>query len=218
MKTTVGLLGSLPALLAGLLATSGALAEDEQTSPSQAPPPPPYQTAPAPPAMPPAPPLAGQVPQEAEHGSASGTPQQAAQGPATGAVQGPVQGQWLYTDRYGWIWVPAGSEATTLNAQPYVYLYAPTYGWTWFVSPWGFGPYHAGPWVRAHGAAYWHGPGLRAAYPHYQPYVGPRVWYGYHGVTTHAYQPSFGSRLPRSARLPPARVSAAHGVTRGGHR
>ena len=203
MKTTVGLLGSLPALLAGLLVTSGALAQDEQTSPVQAPPPPPYQTAPAPPAMPPAPPLAGQEP---------GTRQQAAQGPAEGAVQGAVQGQWLYTDRYGWIWVPAGSEATTLNAQPYVYLYAPTYGWTWFVSPWGFGPYHTGPWVRARGAASWHGPGLRAPY---HPYAGPRVWYGYHGVVTHAYQPSFGSRLPR---LAPARVSAAHGATRGGHR
>jgi hypothetical protein len=212
MKTTVGLLGSLPAMLAGLLVTSSALAQDEQTSPVQTPPPPPYQAAPAPPAMPPAPPVAGQVPQETEHGSASGTPQQSAPVPAEGAVQG----QWLYTDRYGWIWIPAGAEATTLNAQPYVYLYAPTYGWTWLVSPWGFGPYHAGPWVRTPGPAYWHGPGFRApthSYAH--PYAGPRVWYGYHGVTTHPYQPSFGSRLPR---LPSARISAAHGAMRGGHR
>jgi hypothetical protein len=27
----------------------------------------------------------------------------------------------------------------------------------------------------------------------YRYYAGPRVWYGYRGVTTHAYQPNFGS-------------------------
>jgi hypothetical protein len=165
MKATVGLSGFLTVLLAGLFATSGALAQDEQTAPNDAPSPPPYESALAPPSMPPA--------------SAAGVPV-------------PSQGQWIYTDRYGWIWVPAGSEATTVAAQPYVYLFAPTYGWTWFVSPWGFGPYRAGPWVHARGALPRVGVGPRAPYRYYG---GPRVWYGYHGVTPHAYQPTFGAHF-----------------------
>jgi hypothetical protein len=163
MKTIVGLLGrTLPVLFAGLFAASSALAQDEQAAPpDQAPPPPQGQNAPAPPSAPPAPPDAAQA-------------------------QAQTEGQWVYTDRYGWIWVPAGSEATTVNAQPYAYLYAPAYGWTWFVSPWGFGPYRAGPWIHAVNAGPW--PGAP-----YRYYTGPSVWYGYHGVVTHPYRPSFGS-------------------------
>jgi hypothetical protein len=68
-------------------------------------------------------------------------------------------GQWVYTDAYGWIWVPAGASTYEVGAQPYVYLYTPAYGWTWYVSPWGWGPYYVGPWVhRAWGV--------------------PHVWYG----------------------------------------
>jgi hypothetical protein len=159
MKTIVGLLGSMPVLVAGLFLASGALAQDEQTAPPQAPPPPPDQGAQAAPSTPPPPPE---------------------------AVDTQAQGQWVDTDRYGWIWVPAGSEATAVDAQPYVYLYAPSYGWTWFVSPWGFGPYRAGPWIHAGVNA---GPWPRAPYRYY---TGPRVWYGYHGVTPHPYRPAFG--------------------------
>jgi hypothetical protein len=113
-------------------------------------------------------------------------PPQAAPPPTASAPEPPAapqaaevqaQGQWVYTDQYGWIWVPAGAEATTVNAQPYVYLYAPTYGWTWFVSPWGFGPYRAGPWIHA---------GPRWG-------VGFRSGYGYHGVAPHPYyRPNVG--------------------------
>lgn len=157
MKTTVGLLRSLPILLAGLFVTSGARAQDESTSPPQsAPPPGPSdQAAPAQPtAAPPAPPSGAQV-------------------------QG--QGQWVYSDQYGWVWVPAASEAVEVGAQPYAYLYAPAFGWSWFVSPWGFGPYRAGPWVGA---------GVRAPY---HPYVAPRAWYGYHGAAPHVYRPALGA-------------------------
>ena len=173
MKTIVELLGrTLPVLCAGLFATSGALAQDEQTAPEEAPPPPQGQNAtPAPPSAAPAPPDAAQT---------------------------QAEGQWVYTDRYGWIWVPAGSEAATANAQPYVYLYAPTYGWNWFLSPWGFGPYRAGPWIHAVHA----GPWPRAPYRYY---TGPSVWYGYHGVVTHPYRPNFGSHW-------------GGGVRGGGHR
>jgi hypothetical protein len=155
MKTIVGLMGSLPVLLAGMSISSGAFAQDEQAPPPEAAPPA-TESAPAPPAAPPA-----------------------------AGVQ--AQGQWVYTDQYGWIWVPAGSEATTVNAQPYVYLYAPAYGWTWFVSPWGLGPYRAGPWI--HAGPRW-GVGVGAPYRYY---TGPRTWYGYHGVAPHPYRPGFGS-------------------------
>jgi hypothetical protein len=60
-----------------------------------------------------------------------------------------TDGQWVYTDADGWIWVPAGSTASDVNAEPYAYLYAPSIGWSWFLSPWGEGPFFVGSWVHA---------------------------------------------------------------------
>jgi hypothetical protein len=57
-------------------------------------------------------------------------------------------GQWVFTSTYGWIWVPAGTATEAVDGTPYVYLYTPSYGWTWYVSPWGWGPYRYGVWVR----------------------------------------------------------------------
>jgi hypothetical protein len=95
-----------------------------------------------------------------------------------------AQGQWVHTDGYGWVWVPAGAEATEGNAQPLVYLYAPTYGGSWFGSPWGFGPYRAGPWV--HG-----GPRVVVRAP-YRYHAGPRGGYGYHLAAPRAVRRGFG--------------------------
>jgi hypothetical protein len=67
--------------------------------------------------------------------------------PPVPAVQ--TEGQWVYTETYGWIWVPQGSSAVIVQERPYVYLYTPVYGWTWYGSPWGYGGYYAGPWVHA---------------------------------------------------------------------
>jgi hypothetical protein len=80
----------------------------------------------------------------------------AAPPPAAGEVPPPAAqwvytyptGQWVYTSGYGWVWVPAGSATTAVEGVPYSYLYTPAYGWTWYVSPWGWGPYHYGVWVR----------------------------------------------------------------------
>jgi hypothetical protein len=58
------------------------------------------------------------------------------------------QGQWVYASGYGWMWVPAGTATTEMEGVPYAYIYTPTYGWTWYVSPWGWGRYHYGVWVR----------------------------------------------------------------------
>jgi hypothetical protein len=68
--------------------------------------------------------------------------------PETRWVASYPTGQWVFTSTYGWIWVPAGSATEAVEGTPYVYLYTPAHGWTWYVSPWGWGPYHYGVWVR----------------------------------------------------------------------
>jgi hypothetical protein len=85
--------------------------------------------------------------------------------PPVPAVQ--TEGQWVYTDTYGWIWVPQGSSAVVVQERPYVYLYTPVYGWTWYGSPWGYGGYRAGPWVHAGWgpARVWHRGGWYAPPP-----------------------------------------------------
>jgi hypothetical protein len=85
----------------------------------------------------------------------------------------PPAGQWVYSDSYGWIWVPEGTTSVIVQEQPYVYLYTPIYGWTWYGSPWGRGVFYVGPWVH-HGfgpARVWHRGGLHS--PHVV--VRPRV-------------------------------------------
>jgi hypothetical protein len=73
-------------------------------------------------------------------------------------------GQWVWASGYGWMWVPNGAATTDMDGTPYTYLYTPGYGWTWYISPWGYGPYHYGVWVRHP----WHPYGWRggwAAHP-----------------------------------------------------
>lgn len=100
-----------------------------------------------------------------------------------------VQGEWVYTEQYGWTWVPYGSTALTVGVQPYVYLFAPSFGWRWFVSPWGVGPFHYGAW----------GWGPRWG-PRYAP---PRGLAGFH------YAPGAGAR---SVYAPRAYGGAVHGA------
>jgi hypothetical protein len=101
-----------------------------ETAPVQPPTAQPRQQPPAPPAAPPA------LPQ------------------AQVQVQGPVQaqpsatGQWVYTQQYGWIWMPYGDQYaytpqdTGGTVYPSEYVYYPAYGWTWISAPWiwGWGP------------------------------------------------------------------------------
>ncbi len=56
-------------------------------------------------------------------------------------------GQWVYTTDDGWIWVPPRTTTTVVDGVPYAHLYTPEHGWSWYVSPWGYGRYHYGPWV-----------------------------------------------------------------------
>lgn len=78
-------------------------------------------------------------------------------------------GQWVYTNQYGWIWMPY-SDAYTYSppdgdGEPYMYVYYPAYGWSWVVAPWvwGWGPWPffgvAGPWHFGwYGHGWWRSP------------------------------------------------------------
>jgi len=82
------------------------------------------------------------------------TPQPATQPPAPPTNPPPVQaqqaatGQWVYTQQYGWVWMPYGDqyvyspENATGTVYPYEYVYAQAYGWEWVTAPWiwGWGP------------------------------------------------------------------------------
>lgn len=138
---------------------STALAQ-EQPAPQQPPPSPvPAQaqpTSPVPPAgqpvppQTPPPPQAGAAPQEvAPPASQRVYSYPAGCGfPDADGVVVPCSGQWVYSDAYGWIWVPGGGAAPyAVEGVPYVYLYTPVYGWSWYISPWGWGPYFYGGWV-----------------------------------------------------------------------
>jgi len=106
-------------------------------------------------------------------------PEQEAEAPAPVAVAPmpgvvttpdvPGQGQWVYTEQYGWIWMPYSESFVyrpSTGAVPQMYVYYPAVGWTWVVAPWvwGLGPQPnfgvVGPsrfvwWGRGYG--HWHG-------------------------------------------------------------
>jgi hypothetical protein len=113
-----------------------------QSAPAPAPPPPPPAPANAPAAQPPPAP-----PQDAPTGEGAAAATEPPP-PASHWVYSYPQGQWVYTAEYGWIWVPAGAASYEAEGTPYAYLYTPGFGWTWYISPWGWGPYHYGVWVR----------------------------------------------------------------------
>ena len=57
-------------------------------------------------------------------------------------------GQWVYTQQYGWIWMPYAETYTQAPASgygtPYAYVYYPAWScWTWIAAPWVWG---VGPW------------------------------------------------------------------------
>jgi hypothetical protein len=56
-------------------------------------------------------------------------------------------GGWVYTQQYGWVWMPYGDAYWYVPpngyGQPYQYIYYPTGGWVWVAAPWIWG---IGPW------------------------------------------------------------------------
>ena len=75
---------------------------------------------------------------------------------------GNTQGQWVYTQQYGWVWMPYADDFLYFPSYgpPYAYLYYPLYGWTWVIAPWiyGWGPW---PYFGFYGAVHygWYGHG-----------------------------------------------------------
>ncbi|HEY6098872.1 MAG TPA: hypothetical protein VIW03_05555 [Anaeromyxobacter sp.] len=67
--------------------------------------------------------------------------------PAQAEQASPPPGQWVYTQQYGWIWMPYSDRYTYAPpggyGEPHVYVYYPAYGWTWLAAPWVWG---VGPW------------------------------------------------------------------------
>jgi hypothetical protein len=183
--------------------------------PSEYPPAPQYETPPAPPPQAEAP--AGPPPAQAQ--------------------AAPPAGQWIYTQQYGWIWMPYSDSYTYSPAngygEPYAYVYYPAYSsWTWVAAPWvwGFGPW---PFFGVFGPARfgWYGHGWWR-YPqrwHYAPvhggYAGFRAapafrgggsWGGYRPAPVTRGGPGFGGMRPAPFRPAPSRGGS--GFVGGGHR
>jgi hypothetical protein len=55
-------------------------------------------------------------------------------------------GQWVYTQQYGWIWMPFDDLYTYVppggTGEPLGFVFTGNYGWTWVAAPWvwGYGP------------------------------------------------------------------------------
>ena len=192
------------------------------TEPDAPPPPPPPDAVPSetPPA-PPAPPI--EVPSAQPPSAYPAPPSAAAPQPATAP-----SGQWVYTNQYGWLWMPYGQQYTYIAADPQVfpdqYVYYPVYGWRWVVAPWvyGYGPqpywgarglrffvWYAHPWFRVGG--HWGWGGYRGWGP-YRGWVGPRSWgaHGWRGAPAY-YRSGVGGPHPNHAfRAAPERRRGEH--------
>src|SRR4029077_1075561 len=114
-------------------------------------------SSPAPAEAPPAPPA--QVPAPPQQPIESASPQATQPAPemAQPAPTATAQGQWVYTQQYGWVWMPYGSQYTYTPAQtgvyPSEYVYSPSYGWSWVVAPWVFG-WGITPYFGVYGASH----------------------------------------------------------------
>jgi hypothetical protein len=130
---------------------------------SDSPPPPPSA---APTSEPPPPPEELPTPPEPQAGPpGSEEPSESVE------AQEPIpEGQWVFTNQYGWVFMPYAQTYTYVPATgyPFMFAYGPRYGWRWLSAPWiyGVGPHpywgtrgyahfawHAHPWF-ASGAAH----------------------------------------------------------------
>ena len=87
-----------------------------------------------------------------------------------------AQGQWVYTQQYGWVWMPYGSQYTYAPTQagvyPSEYVYYPSYGWTWIAAPWVFG-WGVSPYFGVYGPSHF-------------------GWYHHWVGVGHGYHPGYG--------------------------
>ncbi|HXJ80872.1 MAG TPA: hypothetical protein VMS64_19610 [Candidatus Methylomirabilis sp.] len=156
-----------------------------------------------------------QPPPMAEPPPPSQTPAPPSQPPAV--AQPELPGQWIYTQQYGWIWMPYADAYTSIppggSGEPYAYVYYPSQGWTWVVAPWvwGIGPW---PYFGAYGPARfaWYGHGWwRSPWRwHYAPVA-------YRGFAVHGVRPAPHVGFAPHAVVRPA-VSRSRAVVHRGHR
>jgi translation initiation factor IF-2 len=190
--------------------------------PSELPPAPQYET-------PPAPPVQAEAPAP----------------PPAQAQAAPPAGQWVYTQQYGWIWMPYSDSYTYSPpngyGEPYAYVYSPAYScWTWLAAPWvwGFGPWpFFGVFGPAHfgwyGHGWWRYPSRWHYVPGYGAYAGFRGVAPYRGGAPYrgvapyrggapyrGFTPAPGYRGPGFGAVRPAPVGPAPsrgGFVGGGH-
>jgi len=176
----------LVTITAALLLAASAEAQTTQATP----PGPPPSTTPVPVAPPSPPPtVAPTMP------AAPTSPPPEQENVAGTAPEPSTQGEWAYTDQYGWVWVPYADNFVNVpstGAVPQMYVYQPSVGWTWVVAPWvwGLGPQPylvSGPGRFAwwgQGFGHWHAfNGEYAQWPARGYYHGGR-WYGHRDVYT----------------------------------
>ena len=97
----------------------------------------------------------------------------------------PIDGQWVFTAQYGWIWMPFGPQFVFVppgGAPPQMFVFYPAVGWRWVVAPWiwGLGPQ---PYWGVHGTGWfpWWGRGFGRWYgfgPRYVGWGGRYYWRG----------------------------------------
>jgi len=136
-------------------ASSPATASPATPSPAPAPVPPQASAAPPPPVAPPTTPPPSTLPPAPPRAPAQSTPPaMAAPGapPALRSYPGPKgpgpaplapghgTGQWILTQRYGWVFMARPEAPPRVYGQPFAYVYRPSYGWTWVEAPWLIGP------------------------------------------------------------------------------
>jgi hypothetical protein len=132
----------------------------------------------------------------------------------TEATQAAADGQWVYTEQYGWVWMPYGSqytyEPTQAGAYPSEYVYYPSYGWTWLTAPWVFG-WGAAPYFGVYGPSHfgWHNRLASGGWRGYgNIHYGNRPAYGNLGS-----HPGYGS--PRAANGYGPAVRSYNGASTG---
>jgi hypothetical protein len=157
-------------LLLSFAVTAPALAQPQPPPPlpdeNARPPTPPPDAQPPPPPPSPPPPIS--------------QPMQPAQtNPPPAPAPSNVNGEWVYTAQYGWIWIPYDQQYTYVNVNSGVafeFAFYPRFGWRWVLAPWvlGLGP----------GPYFIHGPRLFAWYRHpwfrVHPLVRRRVVHRHH--------------------------------------
>jgi hypothetical protein len=192
--------------LATLLLTYPLLGGAQVSPPVTAPPAPVQPPEPAASTLPPPP--ASTLPPPPVHVSAPPLPMAPPQAERVNVA--PIDGQWVYTSQYGWLWMPFAPQFVHVppgGAPPQMFVYYPAFGWQWVVAPWvwGLGPQ---PFFGVHGVARfpWWGRGFGRWYgfgPRYVGWGGRYYWAGSHWIVPPRRYPSVRVVARSPHRFPP---------------